>query len=206
MNSLETFMWPLASLINRQLRNKTPARELCTELEGTVVAVRVRNTALAMYFLVGPDGLDIRSYAEDPDVVISGSLLALTRLAGPSADEAIRDGSIELSGDAETAQSFQRLLAYGKPDIEEELSSVLGDVAAHGLGDIVRNVGRWGKNAHETVRQNVREYLQEESRTLPSRYEVDSFRQQTDTLRDDVERFEARLRRLENGEPDPATD
>ena len=206
MNPLETLMRPLASLINRQLRNKTPARELCTELEGTVVAVRVRDTALAMYFLVGPDGLAIRSYAEDPDVVICASLLALTRLAGQSADAAIRDGSIELSGDAETAQSFQRLLADGKPDIEEELSSVFGDVAAHGLGDIARNVSRWGKKAHETVRQNVREYLQEESRALPSRYEVDAFRQQAETLRDDVERFEARLRRLENGTTDPATD
>jgi ubiquinone biosynthesis protein UbiJ len=206
MNPLETLMWPLASLVNRQLRNKTPARELCTELEGKVVAVRVRDTALAIYFVVGPDGLDIRGYAEDPDVVISGSLLALTRLAGQSADAAIRDGSIELSGDAETAQSFQRLLAFGKPDIEEELSSVFGDVVAHGLGDVARNVSRWGKNAHETVRQNVREYLQEESRTLPSRYEADAFRQQAETLRDDVERFEARLRRLENSGPDTATD
>ena len=206
MNPLETLMWPLASLVNRQLRNKTPARELCTELEGKVVAVRVSDTALAIYFVVGPDGLDIRSYAEDPDVVISASLLALTRLAGQSADAAIRDGSIELSGDAETAQSFQRLLAFGKPDLEEELSSVFGDAVAHGLGDVARNVSRWGKNAHETVRQNVREYLQEESRTLPSRYEADAFRQQAETLRDDVERFEARLRRLENSGPDTATD
>ena len=206
MNTLDALMRPAVSLINRQIRNKTPARELCASLEGTVVAVRVRDTALAMYFLVGNDALEIRSYADAPDVVISGSLLALARLAGQSAEDAIRDGSVELIGDAEIAQSFQQLLAYGRPDIEEELSGVFGDVAAHGLGDIARNVGRWGKNAHDTVRQNVREYLQEESRTVPSRYEVDAFRNQTETLRDDVERFEARLRRLENSSPDQATD
>ena len=206
MNTLDALMRPVVSLINRQIRNKTPARELCANLEGTVVAVRVRDTALAMYFLVGHDALEIRSYADTPDVVISGSLLALTRLAGQSAEDAIRDGSVELIGDAETAQSFQQLLAYGKPDIEEELSGVFGDVAAHGLGDIARNVSRWGKNAHDTIRQNVREYLQEESRTVPSRYEVDAFRAQTETLRDDVERFEARLRRLESDSSDQATD
>jgi ubiquinone biosynthesis protein UbiJ len=206
MDTLNALMRPVLNLINRQIRNKTPARELCVDLEGTIVAVRVRNTALAMYFLVERDALEIRSYADTPDVVISGSLLALTRLAGQSAEDAIRDGSVELIGDAETAQSFQQLLAYGKPDIEEELSGVFGDVAAHGLGDIARNVSQWGKSAHDTVRQNVREYLQEESRTVPSRYEVDAFRNQSETLRDDVERFEARLQRLENDPADQATD
>ena len=206
MNTLDALMRPVLNLINRQIRHKTPARELCADLEGTIVAVRVRNTALAMYFLVERDALEIRSYADTPDVVISGSLLALTRLAGQSAEDAIRDGSVELIGDAETAQSFQQLLAYGKPDIEEELSGVFGDVAAHGLGDIARNVSQWGKSAHDTVRQNVREYLQEEIRTVPSRYEVDAFRNQSETLRDDVERFEARLQRLENDPADQATD
>ena len=190
-------MRPVIRLVNRQLQAKTPARELCAELKGRVIAIRVSNTALALYFRVGLDALEVESFADDPDVVISGSLLSLARLAGPSADATIRDGSIKLSGDAETAQAFQKLLAYGKPDIEEELSGVLGDVAAHGLGDIARNVGRWAENTHATVQQNIQEYLQEERRSLPSRYEVEAFRDQAETLRDDVDRFEARIRRLE---------
>jgi len=190
-------MRPVIRLVNRQLQAKTPARELCAELKGRVIAIRVSNTALALYFRVGLDALEVESFADDPDVVISGSLLSLARLAGPSADATIRDGSIKLSGDAETAQAFQKLLAYGKPDIEEELSGVLGDVAAHGLGDIARNVGRWAENTHATVQQNIQEYLQEERRSLPSRYEVEAFRDQAETLRDDVDRFAARIRRLE---------
>lgn len=190
-------MRPLVRLVNRQLQAKTPARELCAELDGRVIAIRVRNTALALYFLIHRDKLEVTGVADNPDVIISGSLIALARLAGPSADAAIRDGSVDLSGDAETAQAFQQLLAYGKPDIEEELSGVLGDVAARGLGDIARNVGRWAENTHATVQQNIQEYLQEESRSVPSRYEVENFRDQAETLRDDVDRVEARIRRLE---------
>ena len=197
MDALEALLRPVIRLVNRQIQAKTPARELCAELEGRVIAIRVSNTALALYFRVGHDALEVTSFADDPDVIISGSLYALARLAGPSAEAAIRDGSIELSGDAETAQAFQRLLAYGKPDLEEELSGVIGDVAAHGLGEIARNVSRWAENTHATVQQNIQEYLQEESRSLPSRYEVDTFRDQAETLRDDVARFEARIRRLE---------
>ena len=43
---------------------------------------------------------------------------------------------------------------------------------------------------------NIREYLQEESRDLPSRYEVDRFTADVDALRDDVDRLAARVGRL----------
>ena len=44
---------------------------------------------------------------------------------------------------------------------------------------------------------NVREYLQEESRDVPTRYEVDRFTQRVGALRDDVERIAARLNRMQ---------
>jgi ubiquinone biosynthesis protein UbiJ len=44
---------------------------------------------------------------------------------------------------------------------------------------------------------NIREYLQEESRDVPSRYEVERFAAQVGDLRDDVERLAARVRRLQ---------
>jgi ubiquinone biosynthesis protein UbiJ len=43
---------------------------------------------------------------------------------------------------------------------------------------------------------NVREYLQEESGDVPSRYEVEKFAGQVNVLRDDVDRVEARINRL----------
>ena len=44
---------------------------------------------------------------------------------------------------------------------------------------------------------NIREYLQEESRDAPSRYEVDRFTANVNALRDDVDRLEARIDRLQ---------
>lgn len=199
MDALENLLQPVARLINRQIRVKTPARKLCSELQGRVVGVRVRNTALAMYFRVESDEISLHGDVDgEPDAVIAGSLLSLARMAGQSGESAVRDGSLELTGDAEIARSFQRLLHYGRPDLEEELSNVLGDVAAHGLGDIARSISHWGRQASATFRQNVSEYLQEESRAVPGRYEVDAFRERVDTLRDDVARMDARLKRLES--------
>jgi len=198
MNQLETLLRPLTALLNRQIQAKTPARELCAELEDRVFAVRVKDTALAMYVIVGPGEIFLASeYGDDPDIVISGSLLSLARFVGPEGGQTIRDGAVDVTGDEQLALQFQDMLRYGRPDLEEELSGVVGDVVAHTVGEFARSVGRWGKEARSTLRQNVSEYLQEESRTVPSRYETDVFRKQVESLRDDVARFEARLKRFE---------
>ena len=198
MNPLEVALRPVASVLNRNIRETTPARELCRKLDGSVIAVRVRNTALATWFIVHDDVLELTTdHDGEPDVLISGSLLTLARMAGESGVGALRDGSLELTGDAHTAERFQRLLGYARPDPEEELSGLVGDAAAHRVGNIVRGVGGWARDARSTMGANIREYLQEESRDAPSRYEVERFTQQVNTLRDDTDRLEARINRLQ---------
>ncbi len=175
MDALETLFKPLTKIVNRQIGATTPARALCEELDGKIIAIRVKDTALAMYFCICPDEIVLfGDFHGEPDVIIAGSILTLARLAGTAGEEAIRDGSLELTGDAEVAQGFQKLLGYGKPDIEEELSGIIGDVAAHHLGEVARNVRKWGWEAGSTLQQNISEYLQEERRDVPSRYKVEA--------------------------------
>jgi ubiquinone biosynthesis protein UbiJ len=197
MNPLEAALRPVASVLNRNIRETTPARELCAKLDGTVVAIRVRDTALTAWFLVHEATLELTTEHEgEPDVAITGSLITLARLAGNAGLDVIRKGDLEISGDAHSAERFQRLLTFAKPDLEEELSTVVGDAAAHRVGEIVRGIGQWGRDARSTMGDNIREYLQEESRDAPSRYEVDRFAGDVGRLRDDVERLAARIDRL----------
>jgi len=182
MNPLDAALRPIANVLNRNIRATTPARELCAELAGTVVAVRVRDTALATWFVVHEEMLELTTEADaEPDVVISGSLFMLGRMAGAVGAGAIRDGSLELTGD---------------PILE--LSSVVGDIAAHRIGEVARGVREWALEAGSTMSANIREFLQEESRDVPSRYEVDRFADNVGTLREDVDRLEARINRLQD--------
>ncbi len=198
MNPLEAVLRPVAKILNRNIRETTPARELCDKLEDTIVAIRVRDTALAAWFIIRDGVLELAAeYDGEPDVLISGSLLTLARMSSGSGLEALRDGSLELTGDVHKAERFQRLLALARPDVEEELSGIVGDAAAHRFGEMARGLGEWGRDARSTMGANIREYLQEESRDVPSRYEVERFAEQTGMLRDDVDRLEARIRLLE---------
>lgn len=204
MDPLEKLLRPLTGILNRNIGETTPARELARKIDGKIVAIRVRDTALAMFFEINDEVLTLKSESEkDPDVILTGSLLTLARMAAPAPDAsegaAIRDGSLDISGDAYTAQRFQQLLNYAKPDIEEELSQVIGDAAAHRAGEFARGFRAWASDARATIHSNIREYLQEESRDVPSRYEVERFASNVDSLRDDVARLEARINRLVGG-------
>jgi len=196
---LEALLRPIADVLNRNIAESTPARELATQLDGKTVAIRVRDTALATYFVFDQDVVTLTTeFDADPDVAITGSLVTLARMVAGAGAQAIRDGDIDLTGDAATAQGFQALLDHAKPDVEEELSRVIGDVAAHQLAEFARGVGNWARGARSTMGENIREYLQEERRDLPTRYEVEKFSQRVGELRDDVERIAARLKRLES--------
>lgn len=199
MDALETLLRPAIQILNRNIPEVTRAREMCAELAGTTVAIRVKDSALAAYFTVNEDSIALSQRADDePDICISGSLLTLARMAGSGDTGAIRDGSLELTGDAETAEAFQNLLIAAKPDLEEGVATIVGDAAAHSLGELGRGMGRWARDARSTMGANIREYLQEEGREAPSRYEFERFSTQVGTLRDDVNRLVARFDRLQD--------
>ncbi len=200
MNPLEALLSPLVRTLNRNIGESTPARELCQQLDDRVIAIRVRDTGLAMFFEINNEVLDLRTATEaEPDVVLTGSLVTLARMAGPDGHDhspAALRGGLDITGDAFTAQAFQKLLKHARPDPEEELSRFVGDAAAFRAGEIARGVRDWAIEARATMGANVREYLQEESGQVPSRYEVERFARSVDTLRDDVARLEARINRL----------
>lgn len=199
MGPLETLMQPLARVLNRNIVDSIEARQLCKKLDGRVVGIGVRDTSLSVYFVVADGSIELTTdNTLEPDAAVTGSIIGLARMAAGGGEDMIREGSVELSGDALTAQAFQKLLERAKPDLEEELSGVIGDAAAFRAGELIRGLSRWGESVRETMGQNLKEYLQEEAREVPSRAEVDAFGKDVNTLRDDVERLAARVRRLQD--------
>ncbi|NJO12276.1 MAG: sterol-binding protein, partial [Gammaproteobacteria bacterium] len=135
------------------------------------------------------------------DATISGTPLMLLALLGRDPAQQMRSGSVRIGGDAQIAQGFQALLRAARPDLEEELSRLVGDVTAHQLGNLARSLASWGEKSAATVAQNVSEYLREESRDLITRTEADEFLAAVDAARDAADRLEARIARLCGRQP-----
>lgn len=187
---------PVLALVNRQLAASTSAAPLMAELDGRCLVFQVRDSALGLCLAMADGRLTgSTTLPEDADVRLEGSLLDLARLALDGDAAVLGDRGVSLSGRADLAQSFQRLLRLGRPDPEEELARLVGDAAAHRIGRTVAEAADWRRQTQETLTANLREYLQEERRELPSRHEMNRFAQDVQELRDALARAQARLRR-----------
>jgi len=192
------FFERLQETLNRNVAGSRRAQAICRQLDGRVMALVAQETPVRLYFKAADGRLVLDSRHEgEAHASIEGTPLSLLALAGPDAEKRLRAGGIRIEGDAETAQKFRELLTLVRPDFEEELARVLGDVAAHRIASLARGLLGWGRSTADSVATNVVEFLQEEGRDLPTRVEVDEFLEAVDRLRDDAERLEARIARLE---------
>jgi ubiquinone biosynthesis protein UbiJ len=185
---------PFEKLVNRHIAASSRARGLLAELSGRSMEVRFAATPLRVRLSATAEGLSIRAAAEEAsDAVIEGTPLSFLRLATGDAAQSIRAGGTEVHGDAEIADGFRKLLAAARPDFEEELSRLTGDVAAHTLAGFARDALDFGRRARDAIARDAAGYLTEESRDLPVRVEVEEFLADVDRLREAVDRLDARL-------------
>jgi len=186
----------LEANLNRNIAASSAARALCARLNGKSMLLQL--TGLPMEFVLRAEAERVQLISNSSmavDATLSGSPLGLLGLAQQQA-RSTAGSSVRIEGDAEVAQNFSELLKQAKPDIEEELSRIVGDVTAHQIGNTVRSLLGFGRRVGDTLLQNVGEYLSEEGRDVPSKTEADEFNRDVDVLRDDVERFAARLNAL----------
>ena len=186
----------LENLLNRGLPRSVRARELCAELGGRRLAVEAPAVARLM---IESDGvaLRIRRGEAAADASIVGGPLSLLIVGGDLSREPITRGEVEIRGDAQVAEKFQELMRLLSPDIEEELSLVLGDVPAHRIGRLARGALDWTGRAAATLWRDLGEYASHERRDLVPRPEGEGFLRGVDALREDVDRLAARLEQLE---------
>jgi ubiquinone biosynthesis protein UbiJ len=189
----------IENLLNRNLPRSPRALELCAALSGKRVRVEAR--ALSWVLVIESLKNSVKLTKGDPggppaDAEISGTLLNLAALAGSHPEEVIQRGDVEIRGDAEVAQQFRELAMLLKPDVEEELSKIIGDTPAHQALRFVRMATSFGRRAATTGMRNVAEYLAHERRDLVPRAEAEDFYRGVERLREDLDRLEARTRQL----------
>jgi ubiquinone biosynthesis accessory factor UbiJ len=193
---------PFESLLNRNIAASSAARAACRRLSGKTLAVHVtsapQNNLLSLYFQCADDRVSISTRSElSAAATLSGTPLAYLGMLRAQPESALRSGTVRIEGDAEVAQSFRDLLKAARPDVEEELSRFVGDVPAHQLANLARGAFQFGKRVGDTFAQNMSEYLQEETRDVVTRIEVDEFVASVDHLREGVDRAAARIALIE---------
>jgi ubiquinone biosynthesis accessory factor UbiJ len=185
----------LEQLLNRGLPRSPRARALTAELAGKSLAVEIPELTRLRVSSNGVT-LGLATSAAPADATLTGGVLALAALAGDDPQAVVQRGGVVISGDAQVAERFRELGRLLRPDPEEELSLLTGDVAAHRLGRLARSALRLPRRAVRTTLVNLAEYLGHERGDLVPRREGEQFLRGVDSLREDVDRLEARLELL----------
>ena len=184
--------------LNRYLALDPETMSRLVVLTGKVIGVELRGLGITLYMAPHSGGIQLmRDYDGAADAVISGTPLSLARVGIGEERGLVFAGEVEIRGDVTVGQRFEAVLREIDIDWEEQLSNLVGDVAAHQVGNLLRDTLSWGAKSMKTLGRDITEYLQEESRHLPQRDEVENFLAAVDVLRNDVERLDARVRRLQ---------
>jgi ubiquinone biosynthesis protein UbiJ len=185
----------LGNLLSRGLPRSLRAQQLCAELAGRSLALEVSGFGTLRIESTGAS-LSVTAGGAAADARVSVGPFGLLRLAGAEAQQAVQRGAAAVSGDAEVAARFRELLRLLRPDAEEELSLLVGDVPAHQLGRLARTLLSLLRRVIDTAWRSSADYLAHERADLVPRREGEPFLRAVDALREDVDRAAARLEQL----------
>lgn len=188
---------PAAAAVNHVLRSAPLALERLRKHAGRTAEFHLGPMRFALTVqTTGEVTPALPAAARDLHVRVSPFLVPRLALGE---DAAFRE--IAMEGDMEFAQEISFLARNLTWDVEEDLSRVVGDIAAHRIAGAGRAVSRWSRDAALRTAQGAAEYWTEEAPLIASRVKVEGFVGEVAELCDAVERLEKRIERLEKELP-----
>lgn len=189
-----------ASFVNHLLRSASWARDALQRHAGKTARFEIFPLLVTLTVLANGEVAAAGAGAEPAATVRLGPGLLL-RLAARD-ENAWRE--IDIAGDTDFASALHHVARNLRWDVEEDLSRIFGDVAAHRMAETGQAFRRWGEQAAENTARSFAEYWTEERPLIANARDLEEFARAVDRLRDDAARLEKRIERLsrEGGSPE----
>ena len=184
-------------LFNRALRGNEWARQRLRVHAGKTA--RVVCPPFAMTIEVRPDGElqkpRNQQVADVPDVIVRVTPGVMLRLV---ARDPVVWNEIAIEGDSDLATTLHQVWQQLEWGVEEDLSHLFGDVAAHRMAGTAKQLRDTASHAFGSALRNVLEYWTEERPVVVLRRDIESYSRAVDELRDDVARLAKRIDALQS--------
>lgn len=186
----------IAPLVTRFLQHITAqnnwARPYLTPFAGQTICFDF--SLMQAHLIILEDG----SLATAPDKTLADATVHIPPSLGMRliSGDAQAKSLIKIDGDMHLATEVSKVLQQMRWDIEEDISHVVGDIAAFKLGEVSKSMFAQVKKQSTDLADMVTEYWQEEKNILAKKKHVTQFNDAVDTLRHDVDRFEKRLEKI----------
>ncbi|EHI9273249.1 SCP2 domain-containing protein [Vibrio vulnificus] len=183
--------------LNVLVKDNPDLEKRLLRLKGQVIQVHLQEVNKTLTFIFSQQIDVLANYEGQPDCYLSLKLAVLPDLKEQAnITKLIKQDKLILEGDIQLAQKFAQLISDAKPDVEEWVSRVTGDVVAHSLAQGVKNVGGFVGRQAKKQQHHLAQVITEEWRLAPGPLEVAYFCDQVDDAKSDLARLEARLQKL----------
>ncbi|MBN3494235.1 ubiquinone biosynthesis accessory factor UbiJ [Vibrio neptunius] len=187
----------IESTLNTLINDDPELGRRLARLKGQVIQVHLKELNKTLTFIFSQQIDVLANYEGQPDCYLSLNLSVLPELRDQSnITKLIKQDKVILEGDIQLAQKFSQLMTDCKPDIEEWLSRVTGDVVAHNIVQGVSNLGQFVKAKADKQQNHLAQVITEEWKLAPAPLEITHFCDQVDDVRSQAARVEAKLNQL----------
>lgn len=191
--------------LNRLLALDLTAQTRLARLQGKVLAIHSPSPAFTLYLLPHDQGIRLATHWEAPaDCTLTAPVSRLLNLAlSRHKTEVLHSADLDLEGDSALFLELAGILQSLDLDWEYQLSKWFGPVASGLIGSHLRSRVDWARNSVTSLRQDLADYLAEESRQLVGETEAQARFNEIDDLKLALDRLEARVELISSrSEPD----
>lgn len=187
----------IESTLNTLINDDPELGRRLSRLKGQTIQVHLKEWNKTFTFLFSQQIDVLAHYEGQPDCYLSLNLSVLPQLREQAnITDLIKQDKLILEGDLQLAQKFAQLMTDCKPDVEEWLSRLTGDVLAHSLVQGAKNTGRLVAKQFSKQRSYCAQVITEEWRLSPAPLEIAHFCDQVEAVSRQVECLEQRLNQL----------
>ena len=179
-------------VLNRLLGAEPWARERLAPFAGETLELRAPLLPSLRFSIV--DGGTVQATDAEPRLVMTLKPDLLPALARGE-EHALRAVTVE--GNSRLASEVLVLVRHLRWDAEEDLSRLVGDVAAHRIAEAGRAFAAWHLDAAQRLVAAFADYATEEKQLLVRRAELEELADALARLRDGTARLEKRLEHLD---------
>ncbi len=180
---------PTAAALNHLLKRASWARERLQPYAGQVARFEVAPFSVALAILESGEVAEAPATAAPAATFTLTPGIAMRTLAG----DATAWQQVATTGDASLAREILYIAQNLRWDVEEDLSRVFGDIAAHRMVATAGELKRWQREAAAGFARATAAYWIDERPLIAAKSDVERFVRAVDTLRDDVARLEKRI-------------
>ncbi len=186
----------LETVLNLATRLDPLLSDELRKLDGRSLALTWSAPQWSLRLWVEQGALRVGPNRGDSDLAVAATVAGLLGMLRPQAKARLPAGRVNIAGDAELLRQLEQLAKRFAPDWDAAFARHLGPALGPQIGRAIADGLRAARSGALTLAESASTHLREERRDVANGEELQEFSDAVGQLRDDVDRFEARLARI----------